>query len=80
MDIELVLDMTDDEIDDLDPDSAMQFRAFQRSTLLRAYNILIHAIAKSGDDDAGYLAEQVLDEMQQNVSNGGPAPDEVTIA
>lgn len=73
-------DDDNDEIDDLDPNSAMQFRAFQRSTLLRAYNILIHAIAKSGDDDAGYLAEQVLDEMQQNVSNGGPAPDEVTIA
>lgn len=73
-------DDDDDEIGEMDSNSATQFRAFQRSTLLRAYNILIHAIAKSGDDDAGYQAEQVLKEMQQNVSIGGPKPDEVTIA
>lgn len=73
-------DDDDDEIGEMDSNSATQFRAFQRSTLLRAYNIWIHAIAKSGDDDAGYQAEQVLNEMQQNVSIGGPKPDEVTIA
>lgn len=64
----------------MDSDGVMEFRKYQRSSLLPAYNLWIHAIAKSGYDDAGYLAEQVLHEMQQNISNGGPSPDEVTIA
>ena len=40
----------------------------------------MNAIAKSGYDDAGHLAEQVLQEMQHNISNEGPSPDDVTIA
>lgn len=64
----------------IDLDSITEFRDYQRSSLLRAYNLWIHAIAKSGYDDAGHLAEQVLEEMEQNVNNGGPSPDHVTIA
>jgi len=52
----------------------------QRSTLLKAYNLWIHALAKSGYHDAGHQAEEVLKEMQRNELNGGPSPDEVTIA
>jgi len=52
----------------------------QRITLLKAYNLWIHALAKSGYDDAGYQAEEVLNEMRQNASNGGPSPNDVTIA
>ena len=69
-----------DVIEILDLDGIAEFEGFQRSTLLRAYNIWIHAIAKSGDDDAGYQAEQILNEMQKNISSGGPSPDEITIA
>lgn len=67
-------------IEILDLESAAEFQEFQKSTLLRAYNIWIHATAKSGDDNAGYQAEQILNEMQENISNGGPSPDEITIA
>jgi hypothetical protein len=67
-------------IANMDSDSVIDFQKYQRSSLLRAYNLWIHAIAKSGYDDAGHLAEQVLHEIQQNISNGGPSPDEVTIA
>ena len=64
----------------MDSDSTIEFRMYQQSSLLRAYNLWIHAIAKSGIDNAGHMAEQVLQEMQQNASNGGPTPNEITIA
>jgi len=74
---------TDDEmpvIEILDLESVEEFQEFQKSTLLRAYNIWIHAIAKSGDDNTGYQAEHILNEMQENIPYGGPSPDEITIA
>ncbi|VEU39803.1 unnamed protein product [Pseudo-nitzschia multistriata] len=52
----------------------------QRSTLLKAYNLWIHALAKSGYDDAGNQAEEILNEMRRNASSGGPSPNDVTIA
>lgn len=70
----------DDVVEIVDLDSNMEFRKYQISSLLRAYNLWIHALAKSGYDNAGYLAEQVLQEMQHNISNEGPSPDDVTIA
>lgn len=51
----------------------------QKSTLLKGYNLWIHALAKSEEEDAGFQAERVLKEMQRNVSRGGPIPDEITI-
>ena len=84
--LDIVDDDSEDDADgvqaiiDLDSDSVSEFQKFQRSSLLRAYNLWIHAIAKSGFDDAGNQAEHVLLEMQKNTSNGGPAPNEITIA
>lgn len=37
---------------------------YQKQALVQAYNLRIHALAKSGWTDAGYLAEDVLDEMR----------------
>ena len=37
---------------------------YQKQTMVQAYNLWIHALAKSGWEDAGYLAEDVVDEMR----------------
>lgn len=37
---------------------------YEKQTIGKAYNLWIHALARSGWEDAGYLAEDVLEEMR----------------
>jgi hypothetical protein len=47
---------------------------YLQSTLLRAYNLWIHALARSGQEGAGYRAEDILMRMKENKIT----PNEIT--